>query len=35
MLKVTDNQFNLSPRKEFCGAKVGSDSPAINREVYN
>jgi len=31
---VLDNKYNLVPRKQFCGAKVGSDYPAM-RATYD
>ena len=26
VMKVVDDKYNLAPRKQFCGARVGSDT---------
>ena len=31
VMDVVDNKYNLAPRKQFCGARVGSDNPNKQR----
>ena len=33
--EIAGNQFNLAPRKQFCGARVGSDNPVTLRTIYD
>lgn len=34
VLNATGNEYNLSPRKAFCGAKAGSTFPRERREKF-
>ena len=33
--QIAGDQFNLAPRKQFCGARVGSDNPITLRSIYD
>jgi len=36
-MEVTDHKYNLSPRKQFCGAKLGTDYSSMRTsydEIY-
>jgi hypothetical protein len=33
--ELVENEYNLAPRKQFCGSKVGSDLPMTQRKNYD
>ena len=34
-MEVTDNKYNLAPRKQFCGTRVASNQPKLMRKKYD